>query len=273
MSVRWVHVISVGTSILRNFSRDQKNLCEKLDICNWGTMRFDDPDQQRALTAARRGDPIFDTLYEYVSKNHFKASAELNAFLRAVSRFKHSPPKDVSVYLFSSNSGTGYLCASLIHEFLRSLNYTMLRKDPIRIEYLGKNLQSFEDSLVDLVEKVVNKILEWNSKGIKVYLNLTGGFKPESTFLALAGALAGAQKAYYIHETFDELVTVPLLKLAIDHRLTNLIKRLEDPYKTFSEPELEDLLRGEGLNLEDLRERGFIEEEKPAFRKYLIKLA
>lgn len=272
MSVRWVHVISVGTSILRNFSRDRKNLCEELGICDWGFIRFDHPDQQRALSVARRGDPIFNALYEYVSEDPRRASAELNAFLRAVSLFNHSPREDVGVYVFSSDSGTGYLCASLIHEFLRNLNYLMLSKDPVRIEGLGKNILSFEDSLVDLVEKVVTKILEWNSKGIKVYLNLTGGFKPESTYLALAGALAGAQRAYYIHETFEEIVAVPLLKLAIDPRLTNLIKRLKDPYQTFSEPELEDLLRDEGLDLKDLRESGFIQERAPAFRKYIIKL-
>ncbi|MEM2075734.1 MAG: putative CRISPR-associated protein [Zestosphaera sp.] len=270
--MRWVHVISVGTSILRNFSRDRKNLCEELGICDWGFIGFDHPEQQRALSVARRGDPIFNALYEYISEDPRRASAELNAFLRAVSLFNHSPREDVGVYVFSSDSGTGYLCASLIHEFLHNLNYLMLSKDPIRIEGLGKNILSFEDSLVDLIEKVVTKILEWNSKGIKVYLNLTGGFKPESTYLALAGALAGAQRAYYIHETFDEVVTVPLLKLAVDYRLANLVKKLRDPYQTFSGSELEDILRNEKLDLVDLKERGVIQEKAPAFRKYIIKL-
>lgn len=272
MHVRRVHVISVGTSILRNFSRDRGGLCEELGICDWGFMRFDHPDQLRALSAARRGDPIFEALYRYVSDDPHRASAELNAFLRAVGLFSHSPREDVGVYIFSSDSGTGYLCASLIHEFLRDLGYSVLSKDPVRIEGLGKNILSFEDSLVDLVEKVVTKILEWNSKGIKVYLNLTGGFKPESTYLALAGALAGAQRAYYIHETFDEIVAVPLLKLAVDYRLANLVKKLRDPYQTFSEPELEDILRNEKLDLVDLKERGVIQEKAPAFRKYIIKL-
>lgn len=272
MCVRWVHVISVGTSILRNFSRESVELCRELGICEWGFIGFDHPDQVRALASARRGDVIFDSLYDFVSRNPGRASAELNAFLRAVSLFSHSPPGDVGVYVFSSDSGTGYLCASLVHAFLSDSGYSTLSKDPVRISGLGRNLLSFEDSLVDLVDKVVVKILEWNSRGIRVYLNLTGGFKPESAYLVLAGALAGAQRAYYIHETFDDVVSVPLPRLTIDHRLASIIKRLKDPYQALSEQELEEILRDEGLDLTDLRERGVIQEKIPAFRKYVVKL-
>lgn len=247
-------------------------MCEELGICDWGFLGFDDPSQLRALSVARRGDVIFNALYNYVSDDPRRASAELNAFLRAVSLFSHSPPRDVGVYVFSSDSGTGYLCASLIQEFLRESGYFVLSRDPVRIEGLGKNVLSFEDSLVDLIDKVVTKILEWNSRGIRVYLNLTGGFKPESTYLVLAGALAGAQRAYYIHETFNEVVAVPLLKLSIDPKLASLVRKLRDPYQTFSESELDEILRDEGLDLTDLRERGIIQEKAPAFRKYVIKL-
>lgn len=247
-------------------------MCEELGICEWGFIGFDHPDQLRALSSARRGDAVFEALYEYVREDPRRASAELNAFLRAVGLFSHSPPGDVGVYVFSSDSGTGYLCASLIQEFLRDSGYFVLSKDPVRISGLGRNVLSFEDSLVDLVEKVVIKILEWNSKRIRVYLNLTGGFKPESTYLVLAGALAGAQRAYYIHETFNEVVAVPLLKLSVDYRLARLMKRLRDPYQTFSESELEEILRNEGLDLTDLRERGVVQEKAPAFRKYVVRL-
>ncbi len=196
----------------------------------------------------------------------------MNAFLRAVSLFNHSPPKEVGVYVFSSDSGTGYLCASLVTEFLRDSGYSTLTKDPVRISGLGKNLLSFEDSLADLIDRVVTKILEWRRKGLKVYLNLTGGFKPESAYLVLAGALTGAQRAYYIHETFEDIVTIPLPKLAVDPKLANLVKKLRNPYQTFSETELEEILAGEELDLRELRERGIIQEKIPAFRKHVIKL-
>lgn len=270
--VSWVHVISVGTSILSNYVRDNDMQARRLGISGWGSLSFDHPDQDRALASAARGTPVFNALYEYVLSNPRRASAELNAFFRAVSLFNHSPPEEVGVYLFSSDTGTGYLCASIALAILRDQRYHTLVRDPVKITGLGRNLLSFEDSLIDLIEKVVIKILEWSKKGIKVYLNLTGGFKPESAYLLLAGALAGARRAYYIHETFNDVVSLSLPKLTIDQKLANLIRKLENPYQTFNMTELEELLRNEELDLNDLRDRGIIQERAPAFRKYVVKL-
>jgi len=265
-------VISAGTSVLRNFIRDRAERARELGISEWGSIGFDHPDQAKAQALATRSSQVFRDLYEYVSSRPQRASAELNAFLKAVSLFNHSPPSEVGIYLFSSDTGTGYLSASIVFEFLRSQGYRMLSDDPIRIKGLGRNLLSFEDSLIDLIEKVVIKILEWNSKGYKVYLNLTGGFKPESAYLLLAGALAGARRAYYIHELFEDVVFIPLPKLTIDQKLTKLIEKLPNPYQTFSELELEEILRDEGLDLIELRDRGLVYEGVPAFRKYVVRL-
>ncbi len=270
--VNWIHVISAGTSVLRNFIRDRAERARELGISEWGSIGFDHPDQVKAQALAARSSQVFRDLYEYVLSRPQRASAELNAFLKAVGLFNHSPPSEVGIYLFSSDTGTGYLSASVVFEFLRDQGYRMLSDGPIKIRGLGKNLLSFEDSLTDLIDKVVVKILEWNSRGYKVYLNLTGGFKPESAYLLLAGALAGARRAYYIHESFEEVVFVPLPKLTIEQKLTKLIKKLPNPYQTFSESELEEIVRDEGLDLIELRDRGLVYEGVPAFRKYLVRL-
>ncbi|MEM4650566.1 MAG: putative CRISPR-associated protein [Pyrobaculum sp.] len=42
------------------------------------------------------------------------------------------------------------------------------------------------------------------------YVVATGGFKPESTFAVIAAYLAGAHGAVYIHETFKDVVELPI---------------------------------------------------------------
>jgi len=269
--VVYVHVISVGTSVLSNFEREFPDEARKLGVVGWGSLSPDDPRQWRALTNAYRGSKVFKVLLNYLSQNPKVRSAELNAFLSFVNYVGHSK-KDVRVLTYTTDTGNGFLCGRLIHAYLINEGYKTLTKKPVKIKGLGRTLQSFEDGLMNLTDKVVVKIRKYVMKGYKVYINATGGFKPETAYLILAGALAGAHKAYYIHETFKEIVELPLPKLSIDEKLVKVIKNLKQPYELINEEELNEKLISEGLDLNDLRERGIIHKEKPKFRKYVVKL-
>ncbi len=270
--VMYVHVIAVGTSILSNFEREFPEEAEKLGIKGWGVLSPEDPAQKEAFKHAHEGSNVFKTLLNYVSEDPKKRSAELNAFLTFVNYAGHSK-KNVGVLIYTTDTGNGFLCGQLVHTYLTREGYKSLTKKPVRIKWLGRTLESFEDGLINLTDKIVVKIRDHVKKGRKVYINATGGFKPETAYLVLAGALAGAHKAYYIHETFKEIVELPLPKLSIDEKLVNVIKNLKEPYAPLNEEELKEKLASEGLDINDLRERGVIHKEKPQFRKYVVKLA
>ncbi len=268
--VRWVHIISVGTAILGNFERDFPNKARELGIKGWSKASPEDPIQQEALKHAKPGDRIFDELFRYVNEKPKEASAELNAFLNYVELNNHAPPEDVGVLLYSTDTGTCYLCAMVDYEYLKSRHYQLLSPKPIRIEGLGRSVTVFDDALANLLDGIVTKVIEWSRKGVPVYINATGGFKAETQFLVLAAALAGAKAAYYIHETFKEVIELPLPPLTIDERIARLVKE----YKKLgglTRAEYEELCRRFGLDPRELEvDRKLFTNLRP--RKWLLKL-
>ncbi len=268
--VRWVHIISVGTSLLGNFERSKPDLASKLGVKEWFKASPNDEVQDVALGHARVGDPIFDSLLKFVKEGPEEASAELNAFLKYVRLNSHVPPKDVGVLLYSTDTGTCYLCASVISKYLRSKGYYLLSPKPLRIEGLGRCEELFDDALTNLLDKVVTKVAEWSRKDVPVYINATGGFKAETQFLVLAAAVSGAKAAYYIHETFKEVIELPLPPLRIDPRIEELVKYVKQ-YGVMSKSELEMKCMELGLDPKELEvDRKLIKNNK--LRKWLLSL-
>ena len=267
---KWVHIISVGTSLLTNFERSEPKLAQSLGVIGWSRAGPDDKVQELAMGRARRGDKIFNELLKFLREDPEKHSAELNAFLRYVGLNSHAPPRDVGILLYSTDTGTCYLCASVIYEYLSSEGYTMLSPKPLRVEGLGKSEAVFEDALANLLDKVVTKIVNWSRKGVPVYINATGGFKAETQFLVIAASIAGARAAYYIHETFKDVVELPLPPLKIHEGLEKIIRKFKET-DHLNRRELEELCYQVGLDPAELEhERKLIVNLKP--RKWLLKL-
>jgi len=267
---RWVHIISVGTSLLANFERFKPKLAENLGVMGWSRAGPDDKVQELAMRRASRGDKVFNELLKFLSKDPEKHSAELNAFLRYVRLNSHVPPRDVGILLYSTDTGTCYLCASVIHEYLSSEGYMMLSPKPIRVEGLGKPEIVFDNALANLLDKVVTKIIDWSRKGVPVYINATGGFKAETQFLVIAASIAGARAAYYIHETFKDVVELPLPPLKIHEGLEKIIRKFKKA-GPLNRGEFEELCYQAGLDPAELEhERKLIVNLKP--RKWLLKL-
>ena len=269
--VRWVHVVSSGTSVLCNFERLRSDVASSLGVSGWCRADSEDPVQGVALCRARPGDPVFDALLDFVGGDPEVASAELNAFLKYVGLSSHAPPPEVGVLIYSSDTGTGYLCASVIQEYLRRRGYALLTPNPIRIPGLGRSEEAFDDALSNLLDLVVRKIIDWSRKGVPVYINATGGYKAETQFLVLAAAVAGAKAAYYIHETFRDVIELPLPPLRIDERLEKLVRVIK------AEGELnprryEEICSQLGVDPQELmRDRKIITQDyRP--RKWLLRL-
>lgn len=195
--VKWFHVVSVGTSSIRNFVR------------------------------ANGSEPgSVDELVNFIAGDPRKASAELNAFLGFVKESMHAPPNEVGVHLICSDTDECVLAGEAIGKFLKLKGYAVTPDSPKRVASLGVSEAVFDDGLANLIDEYFDAV-ERERKGggeVRVYLNLTGGFKAEASVLLLAAAVSGAAAAYYIHESFKEVVTVPLPPLSINKGLEDLVR-------------------------------------------------
>jgi len=271
--VKWLHVIATGTSLLRNFEFRFRDRARELGIEGWFRLPPGDPRQEVAEGVARagHGNEVYEALRDFLVNDPEGASAELNAFLNYVRVAGHAPPSEVGVLVYSTDTGVGYLCATLIHEYLRSKGYATVGAAPVRVEGLGTSEESFDDGLANLLDRVISVVKEEAGKGVKVYVNATAGFKAETSFLILAATLANATAAYYIHEAFREVIELPLPPLSINPKVKQLVTRTGP--QGISIREFEDAARNLGLNPQELLERKlFVLKETVKPRKWLTLL-
>lgn len=227
--IKWFHVVSIGTSSIRNFSK-----------------------------VKRRPPRSVDELADFIREDPRKASAELNAFFRFVEKANQSPPNAVGVHLLSTDTVESLLAGRAIKEYLLSKGYAVAPGSPEPVQGLGVAEDVFDVGLANLVEaffRAVNRVLEENP-GARVYLNLTGGFKAEASVLVLAGAIAGASAAYYIHENFREVVTVPLIPIKISDDVADLVMDYVVNQGAWDCDEFEKRARKRGLDPVRLKEDG-----------------
>ncbi len=244
--IRWFHIISVGTSSVNNYAR-----------------------------ACRDRPGSVDELLRFIREDPKHASAELNAFLRYVDKAGHSPPGDVGVHLIATDTDQCELAGTAIAEYLRSRGYSVTQDSPERVKYLGVGEEVFEEGLANLVDAyfaAVRSVAAANP-GVRIYLNLTGGFKAEVSVLLLAAAVSGAAVAYYIHESFTDVVTVPLPALRIDKGLAQLVKEYVSYGRGWDCEVFRERATARGLDPERLLEDGlFMVHEECVPRKWLLSI-
>ena len=158
-------------------------------------------------------------------------------------------------------------------KYLSDEGYHLLTPKPLRIERLGSSEESFDDALANLLDKVITEVVKWSKKGVPVYVNATGGFKAETQFLVIAAALAGAKASYYIHETFKDVVELPLPLIKLDERLERLVSMVKSSGGVVSRSELEDMCRTLGLDISELEKDRKLIVKGTRLRKWLLRLA
>ena len=254
--VKWLHIIGVGTSLLSNFERRFPEEARRLGVTGWYRLSPSDPGQYVAEEEAGKGfsSGVFRRLYELLSGDPRGFSAELNAFLGYIDFAGHAPPSEVGVLLYTTDTGVSWLIGRVLREYLASKGYIV--EGPYRIRGLGRSVKVFEEGLVNLVDEVVSRVVEAKRKGVSVYINATPGYKAETTFLVLAGLLAGATTIYYIHEAFREPISLPILPLAIKREIIELLNKIDEAEKYIAE----EILRDYNYTTRTLREMGLIEE-------------
>ncbi|MGC9069529.1 MAG: putative CRISPR-associated protein, partial [Thermoprotei archaeon] len=170
---KYLHVISTGTSILRNFERslDYKNIVEKYGLRGWGELGPDDPKQSVIESFIMRGNEVHESLLDFVRKDPRLASAELNSFLEYVVSHVHGRD-EVEVVIYCTDTNNNRLAAQIIYEYLRECGYYVVG-EPIKVKDFGVGVEKFDSGLINLLERVLRIIVNKSRQGYKVYINAT----------------------------------------------------------------------------------------------------
>ena len=181
--MKYSHIISVGTSILTNYCKENNLDQKQLDI-------------SRLI----HDKTFVNELVAFVNKDPKRASAELNALYSYLEKF------DVQIdeaYLILTDTDECELCGRVLERVLRQGGVDVHIK---RIR--GYNIKGgdFYEGLVEFLKTIAEKVKSW--KGRKIYFNATGGFKPEASLLVTIGSTLGIP-TYYRHEAIGDVVEIP----------------------------------------------------------------
>jgi len=242
------HIFTVGAAILLNYARSKgdQNLINVIKS---------DPlsdDQRRIESKAHRGDSLFEDVLGYVKVNPTRASAELNAFHKFESK-KGTLKEDVLINLYSTDTGVGWFCSMILYHYLRDGGYMV--NEPVRVRGFGAGAIIFEEGLFNLLSLFSKVIRSKKKEGAKVYINATGGFKPESAMAVMSAFLFGADAAYYIHEAFRDIVVLYPFPMRLDYDLLRELKKCDGVQVS----SFQGIMIGDRFySLEDLRVRGLV---------------
>ncbi|MFZ8807373.1 MAG: putative CRISPR-associated protein [Pyrobaculum sp.] len=89
-----------------------------------------------------------------------------------------------------------------------------------------------------------NDVKRPRGEGRLTYVVATGGYKPESTFAVTAAYVAGAHGVVYVHETFKDVVELPILPLQLEETLAKFASREADEH---------DVARHQGMDIHHLK--------------------
>ncbi|ADN50534.1 putative CRISPR-associated protein [Vulcanisaeta distributa] len=268
MPLRIAVLSTVGTSLLGNLERniDKLTLRSREVFGNRAKppsrLPVDDELQRSFEEWSAKGGEVLEDAVKALSKDPAGFSAELNSIIAFI---KSLPARHViselRLQFYPTDTGTSRFCARAITEYLRRFQedfrgligipaYSALIIDePIVLKGFGRGVEWFREGLTDLMDRFVSNIVRLRRDGYKVVVNPTGGFKPESAYLTVVAILAGAWRVVYAHETFREVVELPILPITLDSKYVKALS---------GRPTLDEL-RSVGLDPEDLRESGVID--------------
>jgi len=176
--------------------------------------------------AARRGVPR-ERLAEYAASSPEEASAELNTVVKFARR-RPALFGDVSAALYASDTEDGREAGAALREALcRSVAAGRCSAELKVVPGLGVD---FRRGLLELALAVGRDVGRARAEGRLTYVVATGGFKPESTFAVIAAYLAGAHGVVYVHETFRDVVELPMLPLQLEEALAKFARGEADEY-------------------------------------------
>ncbi len=232
---RFTHIVTVGTSILRNALVEARRGSRFLGVHSDVLSGLVETPPGREEVIVSPSSRVFSDLLAFVGYDPYGASAELKAFLSLLEDERLFPlviPEGVRleyehrVILYHTDTHAGSLSSRLIREYLHSAvlpaGHRLIGVEERQINGLGRE---FQPGLLNLVSVLVLDVERYSVDSI-VLLNLTGGFKPETGYALVSAGLAGASRAYYIHEMTNDVVTIPLLPISLSEETCMLVQEI-----------------------------------------------
>ena len=200
------HIITCGTSILSNFNKLEDRKIDLFKIRSLKTSDF-------------KWLEIKKHLLEFLKQDSRQNSAEINS----LSYFLENNMVK-KLYLICTDTKEGKLCANVLQDYFQEVEGIT---DINFKEAKGFGTENFEKGLLEIRDTVLRLIKNHREK-YDIYLNATGGFKPESAVLILLGSLYQVP-IYYIYETSRKLVFIPPFPiLYIEEEYLKILQKLID---------------------------------------------
>ena len=235
MVLGFLHLITVGTSVIRNASSyDGISGDMRGKLIAWSKALPGSSEDIEASSRAIPGADEFKAVLGFVSDNPRRASAELNAFIGYLEYLSNNGIRGIRHYivLLSTDTGAGWFSTRILEEYLEDVRGQDLSKiwgieghvvegvEAHRVEKLGVE---FSEGILNLIAKIKKIMLSTSDRYDRVLANLTGGFKPESAAILVAAGLLGIDTVYYIHEAMKNIVELPVIPLRVDTEAQKLL--------------------------------------------------
>lgn len=210
------YISPVGTSLLLNFARERgSKYSNKYDNLEAWAKTPPDDDINRiphgAICRALEDQEFIRDMVSFIVDRKERSCAEINGVMGITSMFNHTP-RDVEVVLIYTNSCNTIVVKTVLKRALETLGYGRVVEESLT----GiSSVDEFDFGLVEVLDKVSSIIRERRSKGWRVYINATPGFKAETTFIVLISLIMGADGVVYVHESFNKPVLIPSIPLSI----------------------------------------------------------
>ncbi len=261
INMSWVHIFTVSISTIENVYRELRSKLERREGLSDYEIHFINvvekakravPSSEEERLCEAELSKLTDVLLKWFkTKDDMKRlSAELNAYLSLV---EENPMYAASeIHLLTTATGLGRFCGEVLRRVIRE--QLGIYCEVHVISRWGWGPEYFDEALLCLMDTASKIMSRSKERGYNVAMNLTGGFKPECSFLYVLASLYDVDLVYYIHETFRKVVTLPVLKLTLDRSL------LEKLLQVFSSREV---VPAHELPLE-FKTRGLVRERREA---------
>ncbi len=216
--MKYFHTITVGVSIIENFKRV-------------GGVE-DRPVRDNEFWKEMLDDPQFlNDIYEFVSREPKKNSAELNSFLSIVEKDKNAQHE---VYFVGTKTPINEICVRTLERFMIKHGYKVYILEEVSGYFLEEErfsheyaVNEFVRDISTLIDKLIYITKKKKAEGYRVVFNPTGGLKAHVIACAVAGFLTNCP-VYYIHEEFKDVIQLPPLFYIPKGREIEVLKHLKD---------------------------------------------
>jgi len=148
------------------------------------------------------------------NKTETRISAEINSTIQLNSYLQKKENSKIDmVHLILSDTEEMKKEEPLLKEYFKNYGFDVKTQIIEGLKY--KESQFKLSGLRSLVNNLIGLIDDYKSKSFRVVMNATGGFKAEIAYATVVSQLRHVE-AYYIYETFNEIIPLPYLPLNLD---------------------------------------------------------